>query len=249
MNRILCFVLCLVFLLSTSSCDSFDEIINTEKLVAVKYASPNEKAADEFVSDGYKTVTYNSSSDVVLAVENKKTQAGILDEIEYSKFIREDRDIVIKSTCGYSLDYCVYFNSDSAELQNKFDKAIELLEEEGTLDQVKSAYLNGEKYKIKSKNCDKTLIALCDPSFENRVCVDENGVVVGLDVNLVRAVCAQLNYDIRFVVTDFEDAFVKLEDGEGDFIISATEINEQREKYYLTSIPYLTLKYYLIERK
>jgi len=249
MKRILCCVLCLIFVLSFSSCD--ESIVNnpTEKIVAVKYASANEIAAEEYVSQGFTKVTYNSSSDVVLAVENGKADYGILDAFELNSFTNSGRNIKKSKDCAYSIDYCAYFNSENEALKTSFDKAIAELENDGTLEKIKTAHLNGKSFSNGlNDNENGTLVMLCDPSFENRVYTDDNGAVKGLDVDIACEICNSLGYGLEIVTADFDELFMKLQDGEGDFVITACEVTDEREEYYWSSDIYFTLNYYLIEK-
>ena len=249
MKRIISFVLCFAFVIGLSSCNDVDLILDTEKIIAVRYASANEFACQEYVSDGYTKVTYNSSSDVVLAVENLKADCGILDEFELNSYLRAERKIKQVKRCEYSIDYCAYFSVDNEKLQNSFNEALQDLKDDGTIEKIKTAHLKGESFlNSKTINDNGTLTMLCDPSFDNRVYTDDNGEIVGLDVDIAREICNYLGYNLEIVTADFDKMFTKLEDGEGDFIISACEVNEERAEYYLLSDTYFTLNFYLIER-
>lgn len=248
MRRIISFVLCFCFLIGVSSCGEVGSLSETEKTIAVKYASSDEMACKEYID--YTKVTYNSSSDVVLAVENKKADFGILDEFELNSYIDAGRNIQQKEKCEYSIDYCAYFSSHNETLQKSFNNAIKEIKENGTLDTIKNTHLNGESYNIsKSNNENGTLTMVCDPSFKNRVYTDDSGNIVGLDVDIAREICGYLGYELEIITADFDELFVKLDDGEGDFIISSCEVNEERAEYYLLSDTYFTCNYYLIERK
>lgn len=250
MKRIVSLVLCFVFIISLSSCKEPLTVPGTEKIIAVKYASANELACEEYISDGYTKVTYNSSSDVVLAVENKKVNCGILDEFELNSYIDAGRNIKQLEDCEYNIDYCAYFSSENEALQNSFNKAIEELKNDGSLDKIINAHMKGERFQYsESNNENGTLTMLCDPNFDNRAYTDTNGEIVGLDVDIARAICNYLGYDLEIETVDFDELFIKLDSGEGDFIISSCEVNEEREEYYLASDTYFTLYFYLIGRK
>lgn len=247
MKRIISFILCFACVIGFSSCDESASFSATEKIIAVEYNSPNEVACDAYVPKTYTKVTYNSSSDVVLAVENMKADAGILDEFELNSFISAGRNIKKKETCKHSIDYCAYFSNDNETLQKAFDEAIKELKNNGTLDRIKNAHLKGEGFVRNNKNNKKgTFTMLCDPSFENRVYTDDNGEIIGLDVDIAFEICNYLGYDLEIVTADFDELFIKLDEGEGDFIISACEVNEERKEFYLASETYFTLNYYLI---
>ncbi len=250
MKRIISCVLCLAFLFSLASCDDFSEDIQPEKIIAVKYASGNELASEEYEAQGFTKVTYNSSSDVVLAVENGKADYGILDDFELNSYLSAGRNIKNKELCEYSISYCAYFNLENETLKDSFDKAIGDLKNDGTLERIKTAHLKGEVFSNSVTDSENgTLVMLCDPSFENRVYTDDSGNVAGLDVTVAREICNNLGYDLEIVTADFDELFSKLQEGEGDFVITACEVTEEREEYYLASDTYFTLNYNLIERK
>lgn len=247
MKKIISIVLCVCFVFCLSSCDTDSVLPSTEKIIAVKYGSGNEQACEQY--GDYTKVTYNSSSDVVLAIENSKADFGILDDFELASFLHADRGIKEKSVCEYSLDYCAYFTLENDALQKEFNKAINKLNNDGTLEAIKLSWLSGKEYRgLKGNNENGTLTMLCDPNFHNRVFSNDNGDVIGLDVDIAKAICNYLGYDLEIVISDFDQMFVKLQEGEGDFIMSACEVNEERAEYYLLSDSYFTLKFHLIER-
>lgn len=250
MKRIISCALCLLFIFGFTSCDEINEISRIEKTVAVKYSSGNELAVEEYVLQGFTKVTYNSSADVVLSVENKKSDYGILDDFEFISFTSAGRNIKKLETCDYSPEYCAYFNAGNKSLKEAFNKAIGDLKNDGILEKIKNAHLKGERFSSSVKvNENGTLVMLCDPSFENRVYTDEDGNVVGLDVDIAYEICNYLGYDLEIVTADFDELFIKLNEGDGDFIMSACEVNEERAEYYLLSDTYFTLNYHLIERE
>lgn len=219
-------------------------------MIAVKYASASEKAVDKYINQGYTKVSYDSSSDVVLAIENGKADFGIVDDFELASFLYTERSIKQKEVCEYSIDYCAYFTLENEALQKEFNKAINELNNDGTLEAIKLSWLSGKEYRgFKENNENGTLTMLCDPSFSIRVFTTGNGEVVGLDVDIAQAICNNLGYDLEIVTADYDELFVKLDDGEGDFIISACEVSEEREEYYLLSDTYFTLNYHLIEKE
>ena len=248
MKRKLSVVLSLVCLFSLSSCKVDTDVIDKEVIIAVKYGSANEIACEQYIE--YTKATYNSSSDVVLAVENGKADYGILDEFELNSYISNQRKIKETEQCEYSIDYCAYFSAENEELQNLFNDAIARLDSNGVLDEITNDYLKGKSFLNSAEdNENGTLTMLCDPSFENRVYTDDNGDVEGLDVDIAREICNYLGYDLEIVTVEFDELFIKLQDGEGDFIMSACEVNEEIEEYYLLSDTYFTLNYYLIEKE
>ncbi|MGN1315613.1 MAG: transporter substrate-binding domain-containing protein [Acutalibacteraceae bacterium] len=252
MKRIISLIIVVGFVLGLASCDESYGDYFTEKTLAVRYASSDEYAANEYISnlDDYTKVTYNSASDVVVAVENGKSDYGILNEYDYNTYILLDRDIQMKEVCTYSEDYCAYFDSQSKELQEAFNRAIAEINDDGTLEKIKTAHFSGKEFSpVHTDRENGTLTMLCDPNFKNRVYTDDDGCVVGLDVDIAREICGAMGYGLEIVIGDFDQLFSMLEKGEGDFIITACQVTEERTEYYLASDIYFTLNFFVIERK
>ena len=252
MKRIVSLIIVYGLVLGLASCDESVEDYLTEKTLAVRYASSDEFAADEYILnlDNYTKITYNSASDVVVAVENGKSDYGILNEFDCNKFILSDRAVIKKEVCSYTEDYCAYFDSENTELQEAFNDALADIREDGTLDAIEAAHFSGKEFSpVHTETENGTLTMLCDPNFENRVYTDEDGSVVGLDVDIAREICGAMGYGLDIVTGDFDRLFLMLEKGEGDFIITASRFTEERAEYYLASDVYFTLNFFVIERE
>lgn len=250
MKRLISFILCFCFLVGLTSCNEVGVSSPIEKTIAVEYASFAETACEAYVDEGYTKVTYNSASDVALAVENNKVDFGVVDELELGGLLKSERNIKEKEKCDLSIDYCAYFSSDNKALQQSFNEAIKELYNNGTMGKIIAAHSSGVPYTSdEADNVNGSLTMLCDPHYKYRVYINNNEEIVGLDVDIAREICNYLGYDLNIVSVDFDEMFLKLDDGEGDFVISACEANPEREAYCLLSDSYFTLDFYLIERK
>ncbi len=74
------------------------------------------------------------------------------------------------------------------------------------------------------------------PPFEF---VDENGNIVGFDVDMMNEVCKLLNCKPKFVTTAWDGIFAALAAGEFDAVVSAVTITEERAKIVDFTRPYL----------
>jgi ABC-type amino acid transport substrate-binding protein len=78
-----------------------------------------------------------------------------------------------------------------------------------------------------------------DPPFD----VMQDGKPTGFDLELMRAICAQLKLTmqpVRYPGSDFNGIFAGLEEGVYDAVISGTTITPERAQRVLFSKPYLT---------
>ncbi|MGH2583629.1 MAG: ABC transporter substrate-binding protein [Dehalococcoidia bacterium] len=87
--------------------------------------------------------------------------------------------------------------------------------------------------------------AFSDPPFE----VERNGQDTGFDIELMRAISAELGLVVRFIKyagDDFNGVFDGLTDGRYDAVISGTTITPDRQQVALFSDPYLEFNQGLI---
>lgn len=250
MKRILSFIISLIFIFTLNACGNSDTVSTESSIIGATSQSPSVSAIDEFLLSGASPVFYNTASETVLALENGKIDYAVLDEFDFYDFSKNERPIEIVEKAQYSLNSYAYFSADNIELKEKFDSAIETLRENGTIENIKNGYLQkSAESKINTYSFSNSLIMLCDPSFPNRVYTDDNGNILGSDVDIAREICAELGYSLEIVGADFDELFIMLESGEGDFIMSSAELTEERAAQYLASQPYFTLNFYLVKRK
>lgn len=73
------------------------------------------------------------------------------------------------------------------------------------------------------------------PPFES---VDEDGNIVGFDIDLFTAIAEDAGFEVEFVNTRWDGIFVALSEGEFDAVVSAATINDEREEIVDFSDPY-----------
>ncbi len=248
-----CIFLIAILLFSFNSCefapsDSENEIAGS--VIAVTGDTAAILAVEEYEEQGAAVSVYTAVSDVVIAVENGKADFAIIDDFDYIAYSDAERNIELVEKCGYELRYCVYFKKSSKALCEEFDTAINELKNNGVIDEIVRCHCVGEEYYGSYSTEEKgTVTMLCDTIADNRVYYDEEGNLVGTDVDIAREICSNLGYTLKIKTADFEELFIKLEKGEGDFILSATEMTDERAEKYLCSEAYLTLNFNLIKRK
>lgn len=68
--------------------------------------------------------------------------------------------------------------------------------------------------------------------------IDENGELVGFDIDIGEALCEQMKADCEFVQRDWDSLIPGLVAGDYDIIIASMSITEEREKAVSFTIPY-----------
>ena len=218
--------------------------------VAVKSDSDEALAADAYSSQkGMDVVRYNETSDAVVAVLNGKVDYVVLNEYEAQKFLDAGNTLDFVECTEYKVEYVAWFNTDNERLKDEFNNALKVLEEAGVLLKIKEANRKGESY-VYSRNypVNGELVMLCDPIFENVLYYTDDGEVRGTDYDIAKSVCAYLGYNLTVEVVDFDELFLSLEQGDGDFILSATQYTSERAGFFAASDVYSTLNYNVYKR-
>ena len=246
-----CTFLLVLSLLITSFCScsqNQSEIITQSPKVAYVAGTPAEKAFNQINSGSkYSGIKYNLIDDAVVALENGKVDHVIINDYDLSLFENAGRKLNVQHTCDYYIDYCMYFTKENEALREKFDYAVIELKNNGVLDEIKSEYIKNGFYENSVSNGESgTIIMLCAPRFENRIYFDENSNLSGIDYYMLKEICAYLDYELKLVVADYNELFIKLDKGEGDFVAGAIEYTPERDDAYLSGEPYYTKSYYLV---
>ncbi|MBO5066295.1 MAG: transporter substrate-binding domain-containing protein [Clostridia bacterium] len=238
------------------SCDNLgggaktSDAASGKPIVAVATDSDESLAAEAYSAKiGGDLVRYNLSSDAVVAVLNGKADYVVLDEYESQEYIDAGNKLEFVESTEHKIEYVAWFNTEDKELKNEFNRALSELGQEGVLTQIKESNIKGVIYTYQKKIPPKgELVMLCDPLFENILYYSESGEVCGTDFDIAKAVCTHLGYELRIKIVDFDKMFACLEDGEGDFIMSASEYTAERAEYFIASDVYSSLNYNVYKR-
>ena len=83
------------------------------------------------------------------------------------------------------------------------------------------------------------------PPYESR----EDGEIVGLDVDMMRAVCDVLGYELKIDDMAFDSIIAAVESGKADVGVAGMTVNEDRLKNVDFSDSYTTTEQVVIVRK
>jgi len=87
---------------------------------------------------------------------------------------------------------------------------------------------------------DDTLVVGIDDTYPPMEYVDENGELVGFDIDFAKALAAEMGVDIEFVSTGWDGIFANLAAKQYDVIISSVSMTTERMETMAFSTPYLS---------
>ena len=83
-----------------------------------------------------------------------------------------------------------------------------------------------------SKNDEKTYIIATDKTYPPFEMEDDSGKLVGVDMDLIRAIAKDQKFKIKINSLGFDAACTALESGEADGVIAGMSINDERKQKY-----------------
>src|SRR5690554_2578181 len=84
----------------------------------------------------------------------------------------------------------------------------------------------------------RTLIMGSDTTYPPFETVDQDGNIVGFDIDVVNAICERINCVAQFQTTAWDGIFAALANGEFDMIASGITITEERARVVEFTDPY-----------
>ena len=251
LKNFLCILISIVLIVSFASCNALDGEVFIKPIIAVETNSNELYAAKKYCSYNEAEIfEYSSVYDAVVAVENGKADYVVLDEYTATTVIDAGVELELYEDTTFSMEFCAYFSNDNDVLSKEFDAAVKKLIDNGTIEHIVETHKKGGVVSIPVSSGEKgELSMLCDPIFENTLYYNSEGEIAGVDLDIARAICAELGYTLTVSTVDFEELFLSLESGDGDFIMSSLEYTEERAENYCASEIYNSINYSLYKRK
>lgn len=184
-----------------------------------------------------------------------KIDCVIIDEQPALAFVDKNDDLTILEDVFADEEYAICIAKDNTELTSSFNKAIQELKDEGTLDSIINNYIgDNTKGKTPYKSPDNvdhsngTLRMATNASFEPYEYYDGN-TVVGIDVDLATAICDKLGYALEVDDMEFDSIITAVSTGKSDFGAAGLTVTEDRLKNIDFTDTYTKARQVIIVRK
>lgn len=183
-----------------------------------------------------KIERYDAGADAVNALKQGKVDCVIIDNEPAKVFVSKNNDLKILPDPFTDEDYAIAVNKGNTELVEKINSALEDLEKEGTLKKIIDNYIGDDtkgSFKYESpadvKRDNGTLVMATNANFPPYEMI-ENGNVVGIDPDIMQAVCDKLGMELKIDDMKFEAIIAAVQSGKADVGVAGMTINEDRLK-------------------
>ena len=223
---------------------------------------------DENLKIGKQYNALSGQTDVLVQLNSGSIDVGVMDSIMAGYYMNEDSaysDLMVVENLTLATEQYGIAARKGSGFAKKINEALIKLANDGVVETLAT------KYGIASELCiDKT--ATVDPLTDDEAkdwndivnkgtfvvgytlfapiaYEDEAGELIGFDIELAKAVAAELNLNVKFDLIEWSAKEAKLESGSIDCIWNGMTINEERLAAMEISIPYLNNKQVAVIRK
>lgn len=224
------------------------------------YASDYEDLESGVFPEGYEgeasTVErFNKGNDAVQALKQGKVDCVIIDEQPAKAFVEKNDDLMILDEEFAIEEYAICVSKDKADLTAAINGALAELKEDGTLDSIISNYI-GDDTKGQSPyespadadHSKGTLVMATNAAFEPYEYYEGNEVI-GIDVDMAKAVCDKLGYELKVDDIEFDAIINAVQSGKADIGVAGMTVTEDRLQSIDFTDSYTTATQVMIVRK
>ena len=217
------------------------------------YASDYEEPADAD-TPASKIERYNKGNDAVQALKQGKIDCVIIDEQPAKAFVEKNDDLKILDDTFDAEEYAICIAKDNTDLTDEFNKAIEELKADGTIDTIISNYIGDETGEHPYETPEGTeypngkLTMATNAQFEPYEYYDGDNVV-GIDADIAKAICDKLGYDLEIEDMEFDAIITAVSSGKADFGADGMTVTEDRLKNINFTDTYATACQVIVVRK
>ena len=219
------------------------------KTIGVQLGTTGDIYAED-VKDA-KVEKYNKGADAVQALKQGKIDAVIIDAEPAKVFVEKNDDLEILDEPFAEEEYAIAMKLDNTELQTAVNGALKELKADGTLDAIKANYVGENAGKNPYKSPDNvsrdkgTLVMATNAEFPPY----ESDKVVGIDADMMQAVCDKLGYELKIDDMAFDSIISAVQSGKADVGVAGMTVTPDREKNVLFSDTYTSSSQVIIVRK
>ena len=237
---------------SAATVESKDDLKNAT--IGVQLGTTGDIEASEYEADGATVKRYSKGSEAIQALMAGQIDCVIIDSQPAQKFVENADGLKILDEPFVEEEYAICLKKGNDELLDKINGALKELKEDGTVDDIMNNYIGdniGETPYESPEDVDRsngTLVMATNaefPPYESK----ENDKVVGIDADMMQAVCDKLGYELKIDDMAFDSIISAVQSGKADVGVAGMTVTPDREKNVLFSDTYTSSSQVIIVRK
>ncbi|MGN0469739.1 MAG: ABC transporter substrate-binding protein/permease, partial [Acutalibacteraceae bacterium] len=171
-----------------------------------------------------------------------------------NEFLKKNSDIKKLDEDFSNEDYAFCVKKGRTDLLDKINASLEKLKKDGTLADIITNYIGTDEQKgktpYKKKDVDRsngTIVVATNAEFKPYEYY-ENGVVTGIDIDIMQAICDDLGMEMQIEDMQFDSIIVAVQSGKADVGAAGMTVTEDRKKNVDFSDSYTNAKQVILVR-
>lgn len=252
------FLVCMIILIS--GCGE-QAVVNTvdslEDLKGKKIGVQLKTTGDVYASDieDAEVVRFNRGIDAVTALKKGVVDAVIIDDAPANVFMGEVSGLKLLDGPFAEEEYGIAVSKNNPQLLADINEALGELQSDGTLDSIKDAWIMGDvddtAYESQTQNsyANGVVKMVTNAEFPPYESMTEDNRIVGIDVDIMTAICDELDMKLEVQNTSFDSVIASVERGVSSVAVSGITITQDRLEHVDFSEPYMEAKQVVIVRE
>lgn len=214
--------------------------------------------ADIYASDyegddaGTQIERYNKGADAIQALLQNKIDCVMIDEQPAKAFVKKNPSLQILDEAFADEEYAFAIAKGNTSLTAEVNEALASLKEDGTIDSIIHNYIGTDEEIGKSPYVKKdvertkgTLVVATNATFPPYEYY-ENDAIVGIDMDIMQAICDELGYDLSIEDMEFDSIITAVQSGKADVGAAGMTVTDERKQNVDFSDSYTTAKQVII---
>ena len=249
---------CLLFVSLFSGCDKIPEntVYSLDDLQGKSIGVQLKTTGDIYASEieGATVQRFNKGVDAVLALQAGEIDAVMLDDGPAKVFVEQYEGIRILEEPYAEEEYGIVVKKGNQELLDQINEALATIQDNGTLDAITQHWIydgaTTSMYEEQAKDSytNGKLVVATNAEFPPYESVVEEEVV-GYDIDLMRAICEELDMELVVKNIAFDSIISSVDRGIADVGATGMSITEARLQQVDFSNPYTTATQVIIVRE
>lgn len=200
-----------------------------------------------------KVEGYNKGADAIQALKQGKIDAVIIDSEPAQEFVKKNKGLQILPDAFAEEEYSIAYKKGNDELGEKIDEALTKLKENGTIDRIMRHWIGSNPDHISykpDKNIERSnsLVMATNAEFPPYESMD-NGEIVGIDVDIMNAVCDELAMTLQIDNMEFDSIIAAVNSGKADVGVAGMSVTPEREENVSFTQGYAVSKQVIVVRE
>lgn len=214
-------------------------------VVGVQLGTTADLQVTPLEHDGSQTRVerYTKTADAVQALLQGKADCVVVDEQPARAFCAQNPSLRILPETYSEDSYALCMAPSRVGLQQQVNEALDSLRRSGLLDTIVRRHIDdglAVAYKPQGGH-NRTLVVATNATFRPYEYY-EQGQIVGIDIDIVRAVADLLDMNVRVEDMEFDAVITSVQTGKADIGAAGLTVTPERQRNAAFSIPYATTR-------